>query len=136
MMPARQRANGTGLALLTRKQRITGGSADRCRLSLHRSFCPSPALALPQDEVAALAAKEMVASGFTPERSLIGPAGSSAAAGGSKSSSSGGSGAAAPGAPAAADPQASIDELRAEIAYARAALNEAKAAQKAISAQN
>ncbi|KAG2501813.1 hypothetical protein HYH03_000312 [Edaphochlamys debaryana] len=49
------------------------------------------------------------------------------------SASSGGKGAAGQ---APADPQATIDELRAEIAYARASLNEIRAAQRATANRN
>ncbi|KXZ44219.1 hypothetical protein GPECTOR_71g580 [Gonium pectorale] len=81
-----------------------------------------------QEEVMALARKEMAGSGFLPE--------SSSASAGSASSGSGGSGAGGAAAPAPQDPQAAIDELRAEIAYARASLNEVRAKQREAAAQN
>ncbi|GIL81319.1 hypothetical protein Vretimale_1130 [Volvox reticuliferus] len=79
-----------------------------------------------QDEVMALARKEMSSSGFLPERTTSGPVSSNSSKGGGTSV---GGGSTAPAAPM--DPQAAIDDLRAEIAYARASLNEIKAKQQA-----
>lgn len=70
-----------------------------------------------QDEVAALARKEMTGSSMLPEQA------SSSSSSGKKSGS--------PSAPGAGrvvptDPQAAVDELRAEIAYARSSLQQLK----------
>ncbi|PNH10642.1 hypothetical protein TSOC_002586 [Tetrabaena socialis] len=76
-----------------------------------------------QDEVTALARKEMSGSGFQLKEAATGT-GSGGTAGGGMSGG------------AVQDPTAAIDELRAEIAYARAALNEIRASQRAAAAQN
>ncbi|GFR39806.1 hypothetical protein Agub_g296 [Astrephomene gubernaculifera] len=76
-----------------------------------------------QEEVVALARKEMSSAGFLPQNSLS----SSMSTAGSSSSSSSSSGSPAASTTAAPqDPQAAVDDLRAEIAYARAALNEVR----------
>ncbi|GLI61063.1 hypothetical protein VaNZ11_003326 [Volvox africanus] len=79
-----------------------------------------------QDEVMALARKEMSSSGFLPERTTSGPVTSNSSAVGRIAA---GGSSMAPEAPA--DPQAAVDDLRAEIAYARASLNEIRAKQQA-----
>ncbi|GLC43310.1 hypothetical protein PLESTB_001341800 [Pleodorina starrii] len=87
-----------------------------------------------QEEVTALARKEMSSSGFLPESTTSGTAASGASSGRAGSAAGGSSGGAAAAGPV--DPQAAIDDLRAEIAYARASLNEIRAKQRASAAQN
>ncbi|GIL63493.1 hypothetical protein Vafri_17546 [Volvox africanus] len=83
-----------------------------------------------QDEVMALARKEMSSSGFLPERTTSGPVASNSSPGGRIAA---GGSSIAPDAPV--DPQAAVDDLRAEIAYARASLNEIRAKQQASEGQ-
>lgn len=83
-----------------------------------------------QEEVLALARKEMSTSGFLPENTSSGIA-SDVSIG--RVATPGGSGV-NPAAPL--DPEAAIDELRSEIAYARASLNDIRAKQRTSSAQN
>ncbi|PNW88512.1 hypothetical protein CHLRE_01g032750v5 [Chlamydomonas reinhardtii] len=78
-----------------------------------------------QEEVQSLASKEMSRSGFLPERTSSGSGSSGSGSAGKPGGATGNAGV------TLQDPQAAIDDLRAEIAYARASLNEIRAARQA-----